>query len=258
VRLGTQDKHGMLMYYVPLKPGMWKTFGTEFGAFWCCTGTGVEEYAKTNDSIYFHDKDSIYVNLFIGSEVEWPQKGITLIQDTNFPAEEGATLTMRAAKPTRLAVKIRIPYWAQSATIKINGKLQDIAAAPGTYAVVTRKWQDGDEVEISLPMALHTSPLPDDQTLQAAMYGPLVLAAQMGTAGLNERMIYGDSGPDDEHEKPIAMPAVAAAGMEWFEKVPGEPLQFRTIGSASTRLKPLYQIMDERYSVYLKVDKKAV
>ncbi len=259
VRLGTQDKDGMLMYYVPLKPGMWKTFGTEFGAFWCCTGTGVEEYAKTNDSIYFHDDKSIYVNLFIGSEVVWPQKGITLVQDTNFPAEQGTTLTISAAKPKRLTVKIRIPYWAQGAAIKINGDVAaNIAAPPGTYAELTRKWKDGDKVEISLPMTLHASPLPDDQTLQAAMYGPLVLAAQMGTAGLTEKMIYGDSGPDDEHDKPIAMPAVAAAGAEWFEKVPDEPLQFRTIGTGSTKLKPLYQIMDERYSVYLKINKKAI
>jgi hypothetical protein len=108
-------------------------------------------------------------------------------------------------------------------------------------------------------MSLHTAPLPDDQTLQAAMYGPLVLAAQMGTDGLTEKMIYGDSGPDDEHQKPIAMPTVEAVGAVWFEKAPGgETLQFRTIGAESTRLKPLYQIMDERYSVYLKVDKKAV
>ena len=59
VRLGTQDKNGMLMYYVPLKPGAWKTFGTPTDSFWCCTGTGVEEYAKANDSIYFQDKDSL-------------------------------------------------------------------------------------------------------------------------------------------------------------------------------------------------------
>ncbi len=55
VRYGTQDRNGMLMYYVSLEPGMYKTFGTQFDAFWCCTGTGSEEYAKLNDSIYFHD-----------------------------------------------------------------------------------------------------------------------------------------------------------------------------------------------------------
>ena len=80
VRLGTQDRNGMLMYYVSLQPGKWKTFGTEFGAFWCCTGTGVEEFAKSNDTIYFHDAESLYVNLFIGSEVQWTEKNLTLVQ----------------------------------------------------------------------------------------------------------------------------------------------------------------------------------
>jgi len=91
------------------------------------------------------------------------------------------------------------------------------------------------------------------------MYGPLVLAAEMGREGLTEKMIYGDSGPDDEHQKPIAMPEVAAANgsSKWVERVPGEDLRFRTVGQPeSTNLKPLYEIMDERYSVYLKVNPK--
>jgi DUF1680 family protein len=268
VRLGTQDQNGMLMYYVPMKPGLWKTFGTEFGAFWCCTGTGVEEYAKTNDSIYFHDEDSIYVNLFIGSEVDWPQKGLTLVQDTKFPLKEGTTLSIRAPKPVKLTLKIRIPYWAtQGATIKVNGKvngeIKHVAAAPSSYVQVRRKWKDGDTVQVSFPMSLHTAPIPDDSTLQAVMYGPLVLAAQMGREGLTEKRIYGESGPDDQHEKPIAAPQVRvaenAATTKWVERVPGETLSFRTVGGAnSVDLRPLYQIMDERYSVYLKLDNTAV
>jgi uncharacterized protein len=264
VRLGTQDQNGLLMYYVPLKPGMWKTFGTEYGAFWCCTGTGVEEYAKTNDSIYFHDANSIYVNLFIGSEVDWPQKGVTLLQDTNFPLEEGTTLTFRGTKPVKLALKIRIPYWAtQGVTIKVNGKTERLEAVPSTYAELKRKWKDGDKVEVSFPMSLHSVPTPDDSTLQAAMYGPLVLAAQMGTEGLTQKKIYGDSGPKDEHQKPFPVPELSVADVastaKWVERVPGETLAFRTTGGGnSIDLKPLYQIMDERYSVYLKVDSKAV
>lgn len=262
VRLGTQDKNGMLMYYVPLKPGMWKTFGTEYGAFWCCTGTGVEEYAKSNDSIYFHDAGSLYVNLFVGSEVNWPQKGLMLVQETNFPKEEGTTLTIRADKPTLLTIKVRIPYWAtQGVIIKVNGEKQNVAAAPGTYAELNRKWKEGDRIEVSFPMGIHTAPIPDDSTLQAAMYGPLVLAVQMGREGLTEKMIYGDSGPDDEHQKQIPMPEVIAANgsVTWVERVPGEALGFRTVGQAeSTNLRPLYEIMDERYSVYLKVNQKTV
>jgi hypothetical protein len=263
VRMGTQDRNGMLMYYVPLKAGMWKTFGTEFGAFWCCTGTGVEEYSKTNDSIYFHDASSIYVNLFVGSEVDWPQKGVTLVQDTNFPQEEGTTLTIRAKKPTKLAIKIRIPYWAtQGVSIKVNGKAQHVTAAPSSYAEIKKTWKEGDKIEVSLPMSLHTAPIPDDGTLQAAMYGPLVLAAQMGKEGLTEEKIYGDSGPDERHAQ-IPMPEVtvadASASKPWVEQVQGETLKFRTVGQTeAVNLVPLYQVMDERYSVYLKVNQKAV
>ena len=110
-RLGTQDRDGMLMYYLPLQPGAWKTFGTPFDSFWCCTGTGVEEFAKSNDTIYFHDAQGIYVNLFIASEVNWPEKKIRLVQDTNFPEETGTTLTMKTQAPVQMPLHIRVPYW---------------------------------------------------------------------------------------------------------------------------------------------------
>lgn len=165
---------------------------SSLGSFWCCTGTGVEEYAKTNDTIYFHDNQNLFVNLFVGSELSWPRKGLHLIQGTKFPEEEGTTITLHTKRQVHLALQIRIPYWATSSVqIKINGRLQHITATPGTYLELKRKWQDGDKVEVSLPMSLHVAPLPDDDTLQAAMYGPLVLAAQMGKEGLTKEMIYG-------------------------------------------------------------------
>ena len=263
MRLGTQDKDGMLMYYVPLKPGAWKTFGTPTDSFWCCTGTGVEEYAKANDSIYFHDKDSLYVNLFIGSEVKWPEKKLSIIQDTNFPQEEGTTLTVHASKPTLMALKIRIPYWAtQGVTVKVNGKAEKVVATPSSYVELKRKWKQGDKVEVSLPMSLHTLPLPDDQTIQAAMYGPLVLAGQMGKEGLTEAAIYGPNAPRMRNQASIAMPEVEVEDIQsthWVEPVAGEKLKFRTVGQTQgMNLIPLYQLMDERYSVYWKVNRKAV
>ena len=250
----------MLMYYVPLKPGFWKTFGKPFHAFWCCTGTGIEEYSKANDTIYFHDDHSIYVNLFIGSEAHWKEKDVRLLQDTNFPVEQGTTLTFKADKPTALALKIRIPYWTEGAQIKVNGKAQNVIATPSNYAEIKRTWHDGDKVEVSLPMHLHTTPLPDDQTLQAAMYGPLVLAAEMGTEDLTKAMIYGDYGPDEEKHKGYPMPEVVTAANSptgWLERVPGDDLKFRTVGqSQQTSLIPLYKLFDQRYSVYWKVNTK--
>ena len=263
VRLGTQDKDGMLMYYVPLKPGAWKTFGTATDAFWCCTGTGVEEYAKTNDSIYFHDKQNLYVNLFIGSEVKWPEKKLSVIQDTNFPEEEGTTLTVQAERPTAMTMHVRIPYWAtKGVVIKVNGKVEKVTATPSSYVALRRRWKQGDKVEVSLPMHMHTSPTPDDGTIQAPMYGPLVLAARLGKEGLTHDAIYGPNAPHMRHETPIAMPEAVAEdvhAMKWVEPVAGEKLKFRTVGQAKeTELVPLYQLMDERYSVYWKVNQKTV
>lgn len=263
VRLGTQDKDGMLMYYVSLKPGYWKTFGTPFESFWCCTGTGVEEYSKANDAIYSHDADSLYVNLFIGSELQWPQKKLSVVQETNFPQEEGTTLTLNPQKPTEMSLKIRIPYWAtKNVVIKVNGKTQKIATEPSTYAEIRRRWVKGDKVEVSLPMSLHSSPLPDDRTIQAAMYGPLVLAAQMGREGLTHERIYGPNGPRGRDMKELPMPEVASPDgnvSSSVEAIPGQKLKFRTAGQPEgMHLIPLYQLMDERYSVYWKVNRKTV
>lgn len=256
VRIGTQDPKGMLMYYVSLKPGYWKTFGTPFDAFWCCTGTGVEEYSKVNDSIYFHDGRNLYVNLFAGSELNWPEKGISVVQETNFPLEETTKLTIKAAQPTRLGLRVRIPYWAtKDVSFSINGKKHRVHAAPETYAAIDRTWHDGDTVEVSLPMSLHVSAAPDDPTVQAVMYGPLVLAAEMGREGLSENLIYGPNGPwDDHHNYPMpALIASSGQASDVVRRVPGDDLRFETTGQSTTmQLKPMYQVMDQRYTVYWK------
>ncbi len=261
VRLGTQNKDGMLMYYVSLKPGLYKTFGKPYDALWCCTGTGVEEYSKTNDTIYSHDANSIYINQFIASEVGWPEKHLSVTQETSFPQEEGTTLTVNPERSTRMSVKIRIPYWAtKNVVIKVNDVKEKVATTPGTYATIDRKWKKGDKVEVSLPMSLHTAPLPDDRTVQAMMYGPLVLAGRMGKDGLTENSIVGPSAPGHRGQAAIPMPEVQAAAdgsTDWMEPDTSGKLQFRTIGSdRSLKVSPLYQVMDERYTVYFKVKQK--
>jgi uncharacterized protein len=272
VRYGTQDRNGMLMYYVPLQPGMYKTFGTPFDAFWCCTGTGSEEYAKLNDSIYFHDDSSVYVNLFIPSTLNWKERGLKLRQTTKFPEDDRITFTVDAAPSSRVPLKIRVPYWAtQGVTVAVNGQQQEVTAAPSTYMTLDRDWKAGDVVTVEMPLTLHIETTPDDKTVQAAMYGPLVLAALLGTDGLTTSMIYGGSGPrgfDDGYPMPTvdlrprmrrgdtAPPPPPNPNEVWFERVeasPMYPLRFHTRGRGPTHtLVPLNQIMDERYSVYLK------
>jgi hypothetical protein len=278
VRYGTQDRNGMLMYYVSLRPGLYKTFGTQFDAFWCCTGTGSEEYAKLNDSIYFHDDSSVYVNLFIPSKLDWKERGLQLRQTTKYPNEQTITFTVDAAPTKPTAIKVRVPYWAtKGATVAINNQPLSDTATPSSYLEINHPWKAGDVVTVEIPMTPHIDQAPDDKQVQAAMYGPLVLAVRQGSGGLTNSMIYAGSGPrsfDDDfsmptvnmrfpaqrrpNNAPASAPVPPPVGNDaiWFEQTEGSrryPLQFRTLGRGFTHtLIPLNLIMDERYSVYVR------
>ena len=254
VRAGTQDRNGMLMYYVPLQPGMYKTFGTPFDAFWCCTGTGSEEYSKLTDSIYFHDDNSVFINLYIPSKLDWKERGLSLEQTSKFPEEETITFRITSAPAQPTALKFRIPYWAtKDVAIRINGAAQNLSLTPSSYATIEHAWQKGDAIEVTLPLALHIAPANDDHTVQAAMYGPLVLAAVLGTEGLTTSMIYGGNGPGEDGGMP--MPHVRGTDI-WFEQIEASSqysLRFRSKGPGLKHtLVPLSDITDERYSVYVK------
>src|SRR5215831_669840 len=187
-RIGTiRPKLGYTQYYLSLSPGAWKTFNTEDQTFWCCTGTGIEEYSKLNDSIYWWDQEGLYVNLFIPSELHWTEKGFKVRQETQYPESQDVTLIVTAARRDEMALRLRIPGWLQSApTVKLNEKVLDASAAPGSYLTLRRAWKTGDKVEMRLPMYLHVEVMPDDSHTQAFLYGPLVLAGDLGSQGLSE------------------------------------------------------------------------
>jgi len=257
--LGTQHpKDGSKLYYVSLASGYWKLFGTPQADCWCCTGSASESFAKLADSIYFWNERSLYVNLFIASELAWTERGVTVVQDTRFPAEPRTSLTVTTARPVAFELRVRVPSWiGRGGAARLNGKPIDGFAAPGGYLVLARTWRDGDRVELSLPMELSASPTPDDPSLQALTYGPLVLAARMGTAGLRPDVLRA------EPTKPRSIPEYKATGLPtpsltgqapWVRGEAGKPLSFRTTGPGDSReLVPLYQILDERYGVYFKV-----
>lgn len=256
-RLGTQDSSGLKSYYLPLGSGYWKYYNSPWDSFWCCTGTGAEEFSKFADTIYFHDDDGVYTNLFIASELHWPEKGLRLRQETKFPEQEGTTLVVRVERPTELALHVRIPYWtSRGGVVKLNGEALPAFASPSSYLTLHRIWKDGDKVEVRLPMSLHIHPMPDDPTLEAVMYGPLVLAGRLGDTGLSKALTYPgyDTAPPGD---PIPVPAIASRGqhpLAWVEPVSGQPLTFRTSGqSEKVSLIPLYKLSGERYAVYWKV-----
>jgi DUF1680 family protein len=260
--LGVQHPDdGNKLYYVPLQTGLWKMFGTQLSDFWCCTGSMAESFAKLGDSIYFHDPSGIYVNLFVASEVTWRDKDLRLVQETRFPDDERSRLSVRVAAPTRMALRIRVPYWAANGSAALNGKRLEGFAAPGSYFVLDRVWRNGDHVDVNLPMNLHLAAMPDDPTMQAVLYGPLVLAGKLGKEGLNAANLRAPPTPPrtvPEYPLPaITPPEIRVSGTNvdsWLRPVPGRPLEFRTAGQLSDlTFVPLNRLFDERYGVYWKV-----
>jgi hypothetical protein len=252
-RLGTiNPEDGTMMYYLPLASGYWKTFGKPLDAFWCCTGTGSEEYAKLADTIYFHDDDSLYVNLYIDSLLDWTEKNLKIKQSTRFPEEQGTTITVTADRPTQLAIKLRIPYWTEGGSVKVNGVAIPAFSSPSSYLTLNRVWKTGDKIELNLPMRLHNDVMPDDETMQAVMYGPLVLAGRFDA--VNKDQSYGTYGPRGTQGKVPDLVAKSFDVASCIEPDPKQPLTFRAVGqSEPINLAPLNQIIHERYAVYWKV-----
>jgi len=256
-RLGTQDAEGMKSYFLPLAPGYWKYYNSAYDSFWCCTGTGAEEFAQFGNTVYFHDDDGIYVNLFLPSQVNWPEKGIRLRQETNFPEQEATSLIVRAARPVQVSLNVRVPCWAtRGVAIKLNGQELPVSSSPSSYLELRRVWKDGDRVEVAMPMSLHVDPLLGDESWQAAMYGPLVLAGRLGAEGLTDSVtrIGYDTSPGGKPGPAPVIRAHAFDAFDWVEAVAGQRLSFRTAGqSESISLVPLYKVSGERYAVYWKV-----
>ena len=258
--LGTMNpRNGLTMYFVPLATGYWKVFASPRGSFWCCTGTGVESFSKLADSIYFHDENGLYVNLFVASELDWEEKGIRILQGAALARGE-TRLRILSAKPAHLAVRIREPYWTDGKmTVAVNG-IPVAAARAGGYLVVDRTWENGDDLRATLPMNLHVHPMPDDETLEAVMYGPLVLAGDLGREGLTEKMRIGGDNPPEMPNPPQEAPEFVAESNDprsWIEPVPKTTLGFRTKGqSRDISMLPLNRIVDQRYGVYWRVTPK--
>ena len=262
--LGTMHPaDGMTMYFVPLASGYWKLFATPRNSFWCCTGTGVESFSKLADSVYFHDGESLYVNLFLASELDWREKGLTLRQETAFPERDETALSIKTRKPLKLTIRIRVPYWAtQGIGVKVNGKAVKAAAKPGSYLEVGRVWKNGDRIEVRLPMSLRVHPMPDDESLQAFMYGPLVLAGDLGAEGIPEDLRHAEDQTalvkyHKERGGPAPAPEFRAPAGElsaWLKPVSGKPLTFRTTGQArDVTFIPLNRLFQPRYGVYWRV-----
>jgi hypothetical protein len=170
-------------YFVPVRPGERRKYGN-VGT--CCGGTGMENHTKYQDSIYFRSADdaALYVNLYIPSVLEWREKGFTIEQRTRYPFEGASTLTVRGNG--RLAIMLRVPSWVRRGyTVSVNGAAQRLAATPGRYVTIDRKWRTGDRIEIAMPLSFRTERTIDDPAVQSIFYGPTLLAVQAPAVGDN-------------------------------------------------------------------------
>ena len=234
---------GGMCYYLPLRSGSRKNYNSPLDDFWCCTGTGVENHAKYGGSIYFHDGDhTLFVNLFIASQLDWKAKGVKVRQETRFPDEEGTKLVVTCERPTRLTIRVRRPFWAgKGFAVTVNG--ENAPAADG-WAAVTREWKTGDVITVALPFTLRTEGFPDNPRRFAFLNGPLVLAAQVNP-GKPWPIVLG------ERSRATAALAPVAGKPSTFQ---GSPDVFRSPGvKAENHLtfEPLYKIQGNRhYMVY--------
>ncbi|MHC4694374.1 MAG: beta-L-arabinofuranosidase domain-containing protein [Planctomycetota bacterium] len=171
---------GMMCYYVPLRSGSQKTYNNPFNSFWCCTGTGIENHAMYGGSIYFHDDENLWVNLFIASELNWRAKGLRIFQETKYPRQARTQLLFRCKQSVRLNLNIRHPSWAVSGfEIRVNGRKVAESSKPGSYATLSRDFKGGDIVEVRMPFSLRTEGFCDNPKRFAFMEGPLVLCAEV-------------------------------------------------------------------------------
>ena len=251
---------GSPLYYLGMQPGQWKAHFVPHEGFFCCCGTGLENFAKLGEGFYFHDGQSLWVNLFFASEVRWREKGVVLRQETRFPDEAGMRLIVQSKSPVAFSLKVRIPYWAGNVSFSINGKpfQPHEKLAPSSYAKIDRTWKDGDRVDVQLPMRLHLQAIPDDANLAAIMYGPLVLAGELGTQDLDPKRLYSEDKFLHGGFPPIAVPELAGdrhALEKWIQPVrdADKPLAFRTVNAGRPNdviLSPFYRLFDQRYCIY--------
>src|SRR5277367_1339861 len=251
---------GSPLYFLGMQPGQWKVHFVPHEGFFCCCGSGLENFSKLGEGFYFHSEHSLWVNQFFASEVNWREKGVVIRQETRFPEEAGTSLVIQTKSPARFSLNVRIPYWAENARMAINGKpfQPNEKLTPSSFAKIDRTWKNGDRVEVKLPMRLHLQTIPDDQNLAAVMYGPLVLAGELGTQNLDPKQIYSEDKILHGGFSAVAVPELAGdrnALDKWIQPVSAKdkPLTFRTVAAGrpeDVTLSPFYRLFNQRYSVY--------
>jgi DUF1680 family protein len=262
--LSTQHpEHGGYVYFTPARPRHYRVYSAPNLAMWCCVGTGMENHGKYGEFIYTHQNDSLFLNLFIASELDWKDKDITIRQETDFPYEEKTKLTITEGF-SPFTLMIRYPSWISAGALKVvvNGDTLPYSEEPSSYIPVDRSWTAGDEVEILLPMHNTIEELINVPRYIAFMHGPILLGAKTGTEyltgliaddGLSGQHPYGPTYPVDQ--APMIVEDDRSEIPEKLVPVEGNPLTFTApelniVNSENIEFEPFYNIHDSRYMMY--------
>lgn len=250
---------GDIMYFHTQLQGSFKSYGTVNKVFWCCSGTGLENHVRYAENIYFKGDNQLYVNLFVPSTLHWGEKGIEIEQTTAFP-NEGHTQLVVCHGKAAFEWLIRIPSWCKAGfEVNVNGVKQEVVALENGYCSLTGEWKEGDVIDIQTPLQLWLKPTPDNAQIASLMYGPLVLAGDMGTEGVTYELVH----PEDyyyEHQPeaykaPFDIPQLTGdmTDLSWLKPVSGAPLHFETSTTSdgqTIQFFPLYQFYKNRFVTY--------
>jgi uncharacterized protein len=121
----------------------------------CCPPNLERTFASLPGYFYSTSKDGLYVHLYDNSTLDWRLENgtpIKIVQKTNYPWEGAVKLTVAPSEPADFAINVRIPGWAKSAKVAVNGKAVE-GAKPGEYLAIQRRWSPGDTITLLFPMA---------------------------------------------------------------------------------------------------------
>lgn len=243
-------ENGMMCYFIPLRMGTRKEFSDQFNTFTCCVGSGMENHSKYVEAIYNETSGGdLYINLFLPSELNWRTHSATVKLETGFPYDHKVIVNIGLKKSQTFSLFLRQPAWAKGGiAIAVNGKSVKITPNASGYAEINRKWKNNDNIEITLPMDLHIESMPDNADRIAFLYGPIVLAADLG-----------DSLPDPVFGTPVLLTNNRNI-KDWLRPVDLKTLTFETKGTGQPKdiiLKPFYTLYNKYYSVYFDFFTKA-
>ncbi len=256
---GQDPTDGRVSYMVPVGRGVQHEYQDKFDSFTCCVGSGMESHALHAYGIYYESPHKLWVSLYAPTSVDWTTENVKLQMTTDFPTGEAAALKIVAAKAKKFTLSLRRPYWAGTGfTVKVNGRAISKLPPADSYVEITRTWKTGDVVTLVLPKTLRKEALPDNPNRLALMWGPLVLAGDLGEEvdWRARRRRQGSSGNADAPAPPPPAPVFVTAEQDvakWLKPVAGQPGRFRTAGVGLEKeidFVPFYELPRRRYAIY--------